>query len=472
MWAWAFVPGMSQPDTPFQVLGVDLSPQAILPWVPLIFSVEPYLIGAAYLVPTDTLLSYIVFMLIIWFILPPIFTAAGIWDPYAGGHDAYWIFRTLNRSNTGPIGLANWAEFFRATWVYFGIGAMLGLIVWPMIVHRGEVVHYIKSIFKAAPEDFEEREPMRVRNTVLLLILTSLVWGVCIIIGSGFVAAKYFYMVIIINFFGILWMGVCTARVTAEFGQPQAAWSCHVKSHNLYQPFGMWFYHSPDSPWYIPSDRMHERIMLNLTTFSGGIYGGGYSGLTPSLTTPWILEAYKIGDLTGTRAKDQFKGVLIAIPIAVVLTLVTFLYMIHSFGAAETLKYGMLGWPTNIATRYNFYTEAYDGRWFIILEPKPTMYVGMIIGALITITLFILRARFPGFPLAPTGVPLAFSWMSIGMFFPCIIAYVAKYLTVRVGGIEAYNEKGVPFAVGLIAALNIMSVVLSLRNAYVAFTFG
>jgi hypothetical protein len=71
-------------------------------------------------------------------------------------------------------------------------------------------------------------------------------------------------------------------------------------------------------------------------------------------------------------------------------------------------------------------------------------------GFLFTVILAALRTRFPGDPFHPLGFILATSYGDSGTFiFPAFMAWLAKGLILKIGGLKLYR-KGIPFFVGLI----------------------
>jgi len=83
--------------------------------------------------------------------------------------------------------------------------------------------------------------------------------------------------------------------------------------------------------------------------------------------------------------------------------------------------------------------------------PRDAARLGFTLGGFIfTALLAALRRRFPGIPFHPLGFILATAYgESITFFFPLFVAWLAKSLILRIGGLKLYR-KGIPFFVGLI----------------------
>jgi hypothetical protein len=88
----------------------------------------------------------------------------------------------------------------------------------------------------------------------------------------------------------------------------------------------------------------------------------------------------------------------------------------------------------------------------LILTPTYQDIPGMIaagFGLLIAVGLSVMRQLFSAWPLHPLGYALATTNSMDYMWFPFFLAWLAKYLTLRYGGIKAYRTF-LPFFLGLI----------------------
>jgi len=86
--------------------------------------------------------------------------------------------------------------------------------------------------------------------------------------------------------------------------------------------------------------------------------------------------------------------------------------------------------------------------------PNTTFTLPMfIIGIILAVVLYMLRARFPWFMLTPIGLVMALTWNCGDMWVPFLVALIAKWLTFRIGGATLYEKKGLPIAVGLITGI-------------------
>jgi hypothetical protein len=75
------------------------------------------------------------------------------------------------------------------------------------------------------------------------------------------------------------------------------------------------------------------------------------------------------------------------------------------------------------------------------------------VGFLLTGAFIYLRMKFMWWPLEPLGFMIGlhhYFTYHIGTFTPLIV-WIAKYVLLKVGGRRAYEEVGVPVAIGIIA---------------------
>jgi hypothetical protein len=88
----------------------------------------------------------------------------------------------------------------------------------------------------------------------------------------------------------------------------------------------------------------------------------------------------------------------------------------------------------------------------LLLSPTPADWPGLaaaVGGGLFALSLSVLRQRLTGWPLHPLGYALATTQSLDYMWFPFFLAWGAKFVTLRYGGIRAYRS-ALPFFLGLI----------------------
>jgi hypothetical protein len=99
----------------------------------------------------------------------------------------------------------------------------------------------------------------------------------------------------------------------------------------------------------------------------------------------------------------------------------------------------------------------------LLLTPTYADIPGLIAasaGALLALGLSLLRQTLPWWPLHPVGYALATTQSMDYMWFPFFLAWLAKFLTLRYGGIKAYRA-ALPFFLGLILGDYVVPVLWS-----------
>jgi len=335
----------------------------------------------------------------------------------------------------------------------------------PFFIHRKEVWALIKSLW-ANMRQVDDREPEKIRNQVILLIFFALLWLALSVIGSGgALGGKWTIFFLYFEITAIIWMGLVLARVNAEIGQPMGAWNGMSFGHTVNNIYGWWFLAMPHSPFYIADE--NARLVATAMSSSYSFYG--FKFVTQANPGPYILEAYKIADLTGTSKKYVFRAILLAVPVAIISSLISWLTWSYAMGHdTHFTLHNLRGWPSNWCVRSSAYIKTMGPEDAVsrALSPVgPQVHIGFALGVLFVIILYIIRWKFPAFPLVPSGLALAFGLVNPGLIFPAIIAYIAKTIVIRVGGAKLYTEKALPFAIGLILGLNLILLISTLYLA-------
>jgi len=165
----------------------------------------------------------------------------------------------------------------------------------------------------------------------------------------------------------------------------------------------------------------------------------------------------RLADMT----KTQWKGVVIAGMISTVVVGVIGFLMLNIWGP---YTYGyQVGWNPKGFTDTVGVVEGEilpviqgQSKWGVVPLKILDIIIGIIIAAIITFLSF----RFLWFPLNPIGLILGgngvFAYMQ---WFMAIIGFVARVLVLRIGGSKLYEEKGVPFALGMMLGAGICGLV-------------
>ena len=169
-----------------------------------------------------------------------------------------------------------------------------------------------------------------------------------------------------------------------------------------------------------------------------------------------FLDNMKIMREIGVSPRKMLFPLGGAVVLAMVVSTAFFLYLHYTQGGLS-----MYAYPRNNAgNMYSMAAANIKGSGYI---PDSTAYGGLVVGVVVTILLTMARARFSWFPLHPLAFALAPTWAMIVLWFPCLLAWIVKSLTLRFGGIETYRKLA-PFMLGLIGGEFCAAVFWALGN--------
>lgn len=449
-WIWT-IPGLGIPiPSHMGIIGVDYTPYVIIPLANLNFNFELFLIAGAILVPVKTLFSYVVTSIAIhwgWF---PIMNYLGLWEAQSAGTGgkAHQLYHNIWRgTSTGPM-MSAWKSEWGPPGI-MAIGALFAFIFAPLFTtFRGELVNSLKAIVGKAPPEVEEREPMKYRFMFLLFIVFLLISvGLWYYASLGTLPIIFGIIYYILN--GLYYMG--RARTAAEFGLVMDAWNDQIFAHQWDSMAKEWWLADTASPFYIrdPAVRFLP-LKTEWTWFTTTMRAAPMASL---------LEMYKIGSLQGVKSRQILMSTIIAMIVGLIVTIFAYLPLWCRFGATNLSVFNYTGAPHNYFQRgptYGCISEVGD-YWRSGLGHQPQLkhWVQIIVGAAIVTVVHILHARFPWFPLNPAGVTLGFCWITFTVTVPALVALVAKYVILRIGGAKVYEEMVVPFAIGAMACTGI-----------------
>jgi hypothetical protein len=174
-----------------------------------------------------------------------------------------------------------------------------------------------------------------------------------------------------------------------------------------------------------------------------------------------------MGEKTETHPKYIFYGALIAIPVAIILSLVLILQWNYLYGALNKWSEEGTGvWNGAWSYQHNYWAAYQGSVWqWIGVPPTEWMHFFEFIGVLISWILIYVRIKFPWLPLHPIGF-VASTLIPYVAFLPAIIALVAKIIVIRSGGLRAYEEKLMPLGIGLSAGSGVAMLISAFIKAF------
>ena len=179
-----------------------------------------------------------------------------------------------------------------------------------------------------------------------------------------------------------------------------------------------------------------------------GTYSLVVNGRAPLM--PGIFHMSWLGAKVGKTGRRMFTVVILGLITAYVVGTIYIIWISYHHGSTT-----FLAWPypkhgeqvyDAIIKKMQANAEIDTERW---------MFLG--IGAVIMAALTAVQYRFPAWPLHPIGFPIAAANNIKGMFFSIFLAWAIKSLILHLGGVESY-ERAKPFFYGIIGgyALGVM----------------
>ena len=354
----------------------------------------PLVIGIAYLLSLDVSFSC-------WFfyILVKLENVASVSMGLRDVHD------------TGMLGSAPYAGAQ-------GVGAFTAIA----IVSLAGALPHLKSAFRSAfvnrsAVSVDADEPMSYRSAYIGLFLsTALLFGFCLAIGIAWYVAAFF---LAIYFLFI----ITSTRIRAEAGLP---WSAG------------------------PASSAHGTVVN---------FVGSHAFTTPTLTglanmrwfdadwrdvaMPSQMESMKIAQAIRMNPKHLTIAVALGTIVATFASWVAVLTIYYHYGAASG---HMLGWRTDQGH------YSYDELSAWLKTPKgldASSSGGVVVGALVTVGLGIMRRNIVWWPFNPLGYAVACCGALDWMWASMLVGWGFKYLTLKYGGMEMYRRT-LPFFIGLI----------------------
>lgn len=183
---------------------------------------------------------------------------------------------------------------------------------------------------------------------------------------------------------------------------------------------------------------------LSLSALSVLAYHTWYNLDYRSSTTPHFMDGYRIAE-QGRLNNRQLTGAMV---LALVFGLfcaawsVLHLYYIYGASTAHVNSYRIMMGQRPYQVAAGHLLETHSG------ADMPGL-IATGIGALALLALHLARVRFLGWPFHPAGYAIANTYVTDLLWFPFFLGWLAKWLTLRYGGLRAY-KLALPFFIGLI----------------------
>ena len=360
--------------------------------------------GFSVLLPMDFMETALLGWLIYAVIYPVVGIRLGIL-PYTPGPP---------ETGSGYYGFVNGPWKYKY-WAWTGL--FLGLALWVLWLHKGHIVRVFSSLWGRGGE--EQGIPYRLMS--IGLIIMSIIF-IIFLTASGVPVIMALFIWLTFSL-----MAIGQARILGEyFGRiPVYAPVMLPANYAFGASIGLW-------DWKLPTDS----TALFRTQFMTAAMGtGGPRFYTGSWKSIWL---YKIGDMTGTRARDIFIALVICLIIVPLWTNFFNLWWVHHMGGLTRVSMGFYSGVVGAVT--NNYTNA-PGNY------SPTDWFNYLIsGAMIIILVCYLRTRFPWFFINPVALITITFWD--WMWLNVLVGFIIKFIALKIGGPKFLEERVYPVVVG------------------------
>lgn len=300
---------------------------------------------------------------------------------------------------------------------YQGAGAFLGLAAASIYVSRYHLRDVIRATFdfsrKLEPEEREYRIAVfGLAACVLAMVLFAVAAGASVPVAAAFVALVLIYL-------------MAATRLRAETGN---AWPVgpEVDAFRLMTTIG-------GTAAYNTSD------LTALTYMRMATAGQDFRGVC----MPHQLDGLKIADEAKIKPGKLAVAMIVAVAFGVVASMIIGLRVWTHYGALAELD----AWR-NLSGQRAFSQLA---GWLKAPQaPDGGGMLGIAIGFAFTMLLAYMRMLYTWWPFHPAGYCMSNTFTSYNVWMPCFIAWLAKVLIIRLGGMKMYR-RALPLFLGLIA---------------------
>ena len=361
-------------------------------WLP-IFS-YPFVIGYCFLIPLDLLFSC-------WFFY--LFWKAEVVMVDAMGWKSLPAF---------AAGLDHRQEL-TGVWIGLCIFALLGL--------RRHLVMVFKHTFSikqwANPSKLDDStEPMQYKTALI-----GAVGGVIFLMFFSYKAGMSLWVAAF--FFAIYFaLSLTITRIRAELGPP---------AHGFH-------HRGPDQM--IPELAGTRRVGTSNLTVISLFYWFNYAYRSHPMAHQ--LEGFKIAERTGMNNRKLGAAMLLATVVGILTTFYIHLHITYKLGASVRITGHSIQWGRETYTRLQ--------GW--LYNPVGTDYTSaglMGAGLIFAVFLMLMRRKFFWWPFHPVGLAVTGSWSTNRIWFSVFLAWLAKWLILKCGGLKAYR-RAIQFFIGLI----------------------
>jgi len=334
-----------------------------------------------------------------------------------------WLFYVLNLFQMGifnrtgfTIGSSDmWGSRGGASFGWQNFGAFTAMTLISLWVARKQLADVFRKATRSAPDVDDSDE---------LLCYRTAFWG--LVIGIAFlmgwlVKSGMSCLVAAIFLVGMMIMYIGVTKFVAESGQ-------------IYM-------RAPITP---QSFTFYTIGLTNMTPASATSLALSYAhfGLGNSFAICPLAHIARLGAAVGIEKKKLLLATVIALVVAMVVSVVTILHLGYKHGAYNfgvyTFRHGNQAMFNNLVSKMR---NPFPIDW------SRLSFFG-IGGAMFTV-FALLRYRLPWWPVSPIGCAVSSIWVTHNLAFSIFLTWVAKFVILSLGGIAGYR-KARPLFIGLV----------------------
>lgn len=313
-----------------------------------------------------------------------------------------------------------------------GTGAFIGIVLVVIWLGRRHFSDVLRKAFHGAPDVDDSNEPLSYRTATfglaggfVAMIIFCAVTGLSPVVGAGFLGIYLIFSTTI-------------ARMRAEAGPAWTMGPDWDANQTLISPIG--------------SSAFSKQNLVMLA------YLNWFAIEMRCDPMPGQIESMKMAQAVKMRQQTMMLVMVLAIVVGVAVGFWACLAVWYEFGAG-TAK--VEPWRTWMGAVPFTRVEA------ALNNPRLPDLAGlaaMTFGAGLTIFLSVMRTQFLWFPFHPAGYVLANTGTMYWLWLPFLIAWLAKLILIRYGGIKAYRA-ALPFFLGLILGDYVISSLWALAGS-------
>ena len=314
-----------------------------------------------------------------------------------------------------------------------GAGALFALLVVACWSGRKHISHVFYQAFRSERmRDTAEPIPYR-WSVIILCVCLLLLMGFCVKGGMSVWACAVFVGVYLSIVVGL-------ARMRAELGPPVHGIGYVTPQYLIVSMFGTRRLRAPN---------------LTMLSLLNWLSGASYASFRTH-PMPDQLEAFKLANRSGIRNRTMLVVLLIASIVGIESSLLIYPYTIYETGVAANAEQIHSG---------GLETYTFLSSWLIKPEPTNWLAIAVLVSAFFfNLGVMLIRTRYIWCPLHPAGyvIGLAPNTPEI-IWFPLLVAMVARWLILKHSGIKGYR-RAIPFFVGLAIGETLMSCFWAIRS--------